>query len=59
MLQEVRKLEKELKLEPIHMDVFGNDAVERARTIGYYLLDLIATAKQYNVNNKGKENEHG
>ena len=56
MLQKARELEKKLKLEPIHIDVFGNDAVSRARSIRYYLLDLVNLAKQ---NNNKKENKNG
>jgi hypothetical protein len=55
MLQEVRKLEQELKLAPIHMDMFGDNLLERAKSIRHYLLGLIDIAK---TNNK-KEKAHG
>lgn len=58
MLQEVRKLEGKLKLAPIHMEVFGDDAVSRAKSIRYYLLSLKDIASNINNNNK-KENKNG
>lgn len=54
MLQEVRKLEQELKLAPINIDVFGNGVVERAKSIRYYLLGLKDIAKTNNYNKKEK-----
>lgn len=57
MLQEVRKLEQELKLAPINMEVFGNDAISRAKSIRYYLLGLKDIANNTN-NNKEKEKAH-
>lgn len=47
MLQQIRKLEQELKLAPIHMDVFGEDVITRAKAIRYYMLSL-AELKQRN-----------
>lgn len=55
MLKEVRELEKELKLEPIHIDVFGNDVVARAKAIKWYLIDLNNLRQE----KKRKEKEHG
>lgn len=58
MLQEVRKLEEKLKLAPINLEVFGVDAVSRAKSIRYYLLSLKDIANNTNNNNK-KENKNG
>lgn len=58
MLQEVRKLEQELKLAPINMEVFGNDTIERAKSIRYYLLGLKDIANNTN-NSKEKGVTHG
>ena len=55
MLKEVRRIEEELKLEPIPLEVFGNKMIERAKSIRYYLLSLRDTAK----NNKEKETSNG
>lgn len=56
MLQKARELEKKLKLEPINLELFGVTAVERARAIRYYLLDLVALAERNNNSKKEKEN---
>jgi hypothetical protein len=49
MLKQVRELEKELKLEPINLNVFGDDAVTRAKSIKYYLLGLIDLKKNLSI----------
>lgn len=42
MLSEVRKLEKQLGVTPIHLDVFGGNAIERGMAIMTYLTTLRA-----------------
>lgn len=54
MLQEVRDLEQKLNLAPIHIDVFGDSMIERAKAIRYYLLGLKDIAKTNNYNKKEK-----
>jgi hypothetical protein len=41
MLQQIRKLEQELKLAPIHIGVFGEDVITRVKAIRCYLVTLI------------------
>lgn len=56
MLAEVRKLEKELGVEPFRFDHFPEDPVERVKCIKYYMLSLKEKAFQ---NNKKKEVQNG
>jgi hypothetical protein len=48
MLQQIRKLEQELKLAPIHMDMFGEDVVTRAKAIRSYMVGLVELKQERN-----------
>ncbi len=48
MLRQVRELEKELKLAPINIDLFGDDMISRAKAIRYYLLSLMEIKQEQN-----------
>jgi len=40
MLQQIRKIEKELKIQPVSLDLFPEDMIERAKAIRCYLLSI-------------------
>ena len=49
MLQQIRKIEQELKIEPVNLSLFSEDMVQRAKAIRAYFLSIKDIAKAQGI----------